>query len=206
MYCNKCGQKSAKNAEFCSKCGNKLKVAHQMAMHSRLWVAGSGILLVIMVGIFTTQNTTSDFLNNKNIGHEASETIEGKQEKSLEEEVAEAIWCMENGEENKGTQIIEELYEKESTNSNLYLLLSNAFLERDRVEYAKQFLLDGFEVTEEAELMERYLEISIEYADEAYGEGYETLVKGLELIAEITDNEQKLGKAKEIYFYLKLNE
>lgn len=131
---------------------------------------------------------------------------EEEKELSLSEQLERAFEMGDSGFVDEGGKMFQEIMLEHQDDPDAYLCLSEMYIERQEVESAKEFLLLGFEKTEDSRLMDEYLNISMQYAEDGNGEFYEKLFDFAEMYAQVTDNEEKLEVAKKIYVYVKANQ
>lgn len=222
MYCTNCGERITSKMLFCPRCGRK----HNKNYKKTICVVTIMLMVMATIIIFmlfkrkSVENAQSSAKNSMAQTNETSMYVENitQVENEADMLVTEEFVTIINESELTLEQRIESIfidgvvegdkldaimmdYEQ---NSDLYILLSNKFMDFDKIDLAKEILLYGFEKTEDRVLMDAYLELAVDTLAEEYGLVYDILYNLVEIYAEETDNTSKLEIAKKIYFYIQL--
>lgn len=207
MYCRKCGNQISDSASFCPRCGIAVASPVKPRNIKSIVFICCGISLVIVlvfVGILKKDTLSEGIASNDIHLEDELDTVE--EEMSLREQLEEAIAVNDAGKDKESQQRFEEIMEENYENPEAWLTLAELAVEKEKINLAKEYLLMGFEQTEDERLMEEFLDISVAYVEDENGEEYEILLGFVELYAEATDNEDKLEVAKKVYFYYQLGE
>ena len=209
MYCRQCGENlgDIKNTRYCPLCGaniaNEVKVKEYEQWNCRDWKEWvpffSMIIFAVLAILFWPRYDTGKD-QATNVEEEIDTIIK---EFSLSEQLEQAFEMGDNGFVEEGEEMLQEIMLEHQYDPDAYLCLSGMSIDRQEVKLAKEVLLLGFEKTEDSRLMDEYLDISMQYAEDGNGEFYEKLMDFVEMYAQVTDNEEKLEVANKIYMYVK---
>ncbi len=218
VFCNKCGSEINDASKFCRVCGAERKTEKRMIKREaaitrnvpKFW--GAGIVVVAIIVLLVCKNQLLCEKGEANIvkasifavrlGEQIK--IDLQEELTLEEQVQFAFLLNDKGKIERAEELVGKLIKVNGDSYEIYIMISNQFLNRNEIEKAKECLLLGFEQTESVKVMEEYLDVSMKYASDGDNEIYKTILKFGELYASITDKEELLELAKEIYMYIQI--
>lgn len=198
MYCKNCGAVISDKAVFCPKCGQTVQRRKESDIRKKEIVfiislcAIAVLLLILVMGSCSSRKKEEANRNENKLVQQ--ETVV----KSVKEQFEEA---MELSEEDfaASKKMVEEIVRAHEKEPQTYLIFSQVLVEHDEIEGAKEILILGFEQTEDEELIEEYMNLSIKYVSDGNGETYLKLMELAKLYAQATGNEEKLELAKKVF-------
>lgn len=204
MYCRNCGAQITDTAVFCTNCGKSIK-APQKKRHNYFLLVIIIVLSVFCLILFIRPERMkkNDFTEGSAFP-ETEELVQTEARKLTVKERLEEVIRLSEEDEEAAEEALQELMLEYQKESEIYFALAEIFEEKGDISGAKDTLMLGFEETEDENFMEEYIDISIKYAPDGNGKEYKVLKDFAEMIAEETDNTEKLEIAKKIYFYYQL--
>lgn len=191
MHCKYCGAQRSDNAQFCPKCGRPIekKLQHEN-VQSKDTLALIYIVLAVIVGALVWGIVNAPY-----------KAIKKNAEPSVKEQVEEVFILMENGEDDLADSNMQALMEENQWNPEFYEACADMSVRYGTIDEAMDILLIGFEITEDEDLMDKFVDISLQNIVNVNDTDYEKLKEIIGQIAEDTDNTKRLERARNIYFY-----